>query len=445
MRVAFVCSGRADNLKYLDNNRNMIDTVLSEHGWEVINTPLDSIANLNLTLQKYLKNSIDEFLFFYTGHGSFSNLQRVFQLEVESATIKINDIQEAIFTHINPKKQAVIIDACYSSGSLDDLIPQKNSEFLFSSQAREESYENSDLRASIFSHYFVEAIGQNKMVLSDIGQYIASKNSRQTPLWLGVGNNAMEITNHKVKPKQIEHPFVINLLEKIENEKAMVLFYQEFTNIDDYYQAIKKSLKIKFGQKFYKIAIPSYKDQERYFASIAKSCGIKEEVKELQDWKDKIETRLKNSEDIMLFVTNLEEGENRYNITFSTTLGNLHDKYSNLFILFVGRKKLASLVLQNEKYSPLASRIHHRNRLFFPNEKIEMEEEDIVQEFENIFSQKSYLCELLKKEKIKRFSAWSGDRLINHLFWKNLLVRDGKYLVWRSEEIKSLGREVLGC
>jgi len=444
MRLAFVCSGRPDNLKYLDNNRKMVDEVLSEHGWEVVNGSLDSIANFNKTVQKYSKKNIEEFVFYYTGHGSFSNLQEIFQLEVDNATIQIKDIQESIFTHINPKKQAIIIDACYSSASLEDLIPQKNTDFLFSSQAREESYELEILEASIFSYYFVEAIGQNKMSLREIGNYIESKNSRQTPLCLGVA--IMKISELKVTPKQIEHPFVTNLLAKIESERAMVLFSQEFTNIDSYYHEIKKSLELKFTENFYKISIPSYESKDRYFASIAKSCGIDENsVKELQDWKDAMQEKFKNSEEVMLFVTDLEEGKDEYNVALAITLRNLYAEYPNLYILFMGRKKLASLVLQNGQYSPLASLIHHRNRLFFPNEKIEMEEEDIVQEFETLLAQKSYLCELLKNEQVKRFSAWSGDELINHLFWKNILIRQDRHLVWRSEEIKSLGREVLGC
>jgi len=74
-----------------------------------------------------------------------------------------------------------------------------------------------------------------------------------------------------------------------------------------------------------------------------------------------------------------------------------------------------------------------------------MRESDIVLEFEKLQKEANYLCKLLKKEQIKRFSAWSGDKLINHLFWKNLLIRRDRYLVWRSDEIREIGGEVLGC
>jgi hypothetical protein len=443
MRVAFVCSGRPDNLNYLDNNRDMVDNILSQHGWKVINTPLDAISDFNIALQKYPKNSVEEFLFFYTGHGTYSHFQSIFQLEVDNATIKINDIQEAIFEAINPRKQAIIIDACYS-GTLDNLILKRDTEFLFSSQAIEQSYESDELKASIFSYYFCEAIGQNKRFLGEIEKYVQSKNHRQTPLMVSVGDR-IEIAHQKIKTEPREHPFVTKLIQKLERERAMVLFSQDFTDIKSYYQAIKRNLKLKFGSNFYKISIPSYADKERYFDSIAKNCNIKEEVKELQDWKDAMQEKLNYSDEVMLFVTNLEEGQDEYNIALAITLRNLYYEYPNLLILFVGRKKLASLVLQNGIYSPLSTLIHHRNRLFFPNELVDIEEEDIVQEFENLLSQKSYLCKLLQNKRIRRFTAWSGDKIINQLFWKNLLIRSDGFLVWRSKELQEIGREVLGC
>ena len=241
--------------------------------------------------------------------------------------------------------------------------------------------------------------------------------------------------------EQIEHPLVNNLLDELEREKVMVLFSQEFTNIDSYYQAIKKSLKIKFSKNFYKISIPSYKSEKKYFASIAKSCGITDKIKELQDWKDAMEEKLENDDEIVLFVTDLEDGNETYNRKFATTIRNLHNEYSNLFVLFIGHKKLASLVFQQGELSPLRS---VGSRKFFPSENVTIKDEDIVFEFQ-VAKQKEYLCELLSKEKVAHFTEWSADELINHLFWKNLLVRQEKHLVWRSEEIKRLGREILRC
>ena len=56
MKLAFVCSGRPDNLKYLINNRTMVYKLLEKYGWEVINIALYSITDLNKRLKEY-KNS----------------------------------------------------------------------------------------------------------------------------------------------------------------------------------------------------------------------------------------------------------------------------------------------------------------------------------------------------------------------------------------------------
>ena len=54
---------------------------------------------------------------------------------------------------------------------------------------------------------------------------------------------------------------------------------------------------------------------------------------------------------------------------------------------------------------------------------------------------------LLKKEKLEKYhSPWSEDKVINHLFWENLLIRDvDKHFVWRSQEVRKIGQEVLSC
>ena len=202
MRVAFVCSGKPDNLKYLKNNRDLLDETLSKNGWEVVNTPLSNIFDLNKRLQEYSKNSIDEFLFFYTGHGDVSNRQQILKLQLDNVEISINDILDSIFKYINPKKQAIVLDACYS-GTLKDLVLENNTEFLFSSQAREQSYEDDNLKASIFSFYFCEAVINGYVKLEEISEYIDSSDDRQKPLPLNVGSDFIQIAQNNLKLKSL--------------------------------------------------------------------------------------------------------------------------------------------------------------------------------------------------------------------------------------------------
>lgn len=227
MRVAFVCSGKPNNLKYLKNNRDLLDEILSQNGWEVVNTPLSNISDLNKRLQEYSKNSIDEFLFFYTGHGDVSNRQQILKLQLDNVEISINDVLDYIFKYINPKKQAIVLDACYS-GTLKDLALEKNTEFLFSSQAREQSYENDVLEASIFSFYFCEAVINGYVKLEEISEYIDSSDDRQKPLPLSVGSERISIVSKDVNIEKKEIPNTlksksIDMKEELEKIEKLII------------------------------------------------------------------------------------------------------------------------------------------------------------------------------------------------------------------------------
>jgi len=267
MRLAFVCSGRPDNLKYLTNNRNMVDELLTKHGWKVIQTPLFNISDLNKRLKEYQGSNVDEFLFFYTGHGDVSNRQQILKLQLENTEISMNDVLDSIFKYINPKKQAIVLDACYS-GTLKDLALEKDTEFLFSSQAREQSYEDDKLKASVFSFYFCEAVTHGHVKLEEISKYIDSSNNKQKPLTLSIGSEFIEINQKnidlesllisKVERTSIQNFFdtinytiVKNLIIIIALSIIVFSFFENNSNIDlfglknrflplDGYEVIKK-------------------------------------------------------------------------------------------------------------------------------------------------------------------------------------------------------------
>jgi len=217
MRLAFICSGEPENLKYLKNNRELLDTTLRKYGWEVINTPLLNIGDLNTKLQEYPKNIVNEFFFFYTGHGDVTSEQQMLRLKLNNSKVYINDILDSIFEYINPKQQVVVIDACYS-GTIKGINFKKNIEFLSSSQAIEQSYESDNLKNSLFSHAFCEAFSSlsGDITLRDVSQYINSKNNKQESLPMSIGLNSI-ILAKRIKKQNVSTRLdnLLSFLEKM--------------------------------------------------------------------------------------------------------------------------------------------------------------------------------------------------------------------------------------
>lgn len=77
MKVAFICSGDPVDLKYLVENRESIEKVLSPE-WKIIyQDKLRDIQDLILTVKERKNKNVDEFLFFYTGHGYVCNRKKI--------------------------------------------------------------------------------------------------------------------------------------------------------------------------------------------------------------------------------------------------------------------------------------------------------------------------------------------------------------------------------
>ena len=205
----------------------MVNELLTQQGWKVIQTPLYSIADLNRRLQEYEQNSIDEFLFFYTGHGDVSNRKQILKLQLDNTEISLDDVLDSIFKYINPKKQAIVLDACYS-GTLKDLALENNTEFLFSSQAKEQSYEDDALKASIFSFYFCEAVDSGYVKLEDISDYIASCDDRQEPLPLSVGSEFISIVGQGIEMEKTPIYGFLSKSNKISKEAKPKTFRESF-------------------------------------------------------------------------------------------------------------------------------------------------------------------------------------------------------------------------
>ena len=255
-----------------------------------------------------------------------------------------------------------------------------------------------------------------------------------------------EINKYSPKPKELvglNKTFIQEVMNEVINHRLVVLFYQDFTNVSTHIEGIKAEIKSRFSNEFYTIAIPSFVDEaEEYFACVANDCGLDCNIKRVSDWEQAMQEKLRSStQPLLLFVTDLEDGNEVFDKQFATILRKLHKNFPNFHAILVGRKSLATLVYGEGTLSPLNT----AQEIFFPEQEMKLGERKIVQQFNSLGRQKEQICRLLKKDKIVRFSTWYHDETINTLFWKNLLVKEGTHLVWRGELTKEIARDVLGC
>ena len=144
---------------------------------------------------------------------------------------------------------------------------------------------------------------------------------------------------------------------------------------------------------------------------------------------------------MLLFIEDIEEGNEELDKRFATSLRNLKNKFNHFHAIYVGKKALANLVHGDRHLSPL----NNAKELFFPEDAFRLGEDRIVQQFNTLGRNIKRLCRYLEKDDLGRFSTWSRNDAINELFWKNLLVERDKRFVWRGELTRELGRDVLGC
>lgn len=249
-------------------------------------------------------------------------------------------------------------------------------------------------------------------------------------------------TTQKIK-KELNSTFLQQVVEGIEKERLVVLFSQDFTDIHEHYQQIRAEMKARFSDDFYTVSVPSYvNDEEEYFGCIANDCGMVCKVKKVHDWSVAMKNKLEESQKpLMLFVTEIENGDEKLDKKFTRILRDLSLKYSHFHVLCIGRKDLAKLVYGEGHLSPL----NNAKELFFPDVAMKLGEEKIAQQFQTMGKYRGRICKLLQKEKVGRYSTWSYDETINQLFWKNLLVKNGNKFTWRGELTKEVASEVLGC
>lgn len=269
------------------------------------------------------------------------------------------------------------------------------------------------------------------------------------------GNSHDSYTNYALSAKHIlensnlpspspsQSVFVTKVFDTLTENRLVVLFSQDFTDITHNQNALKLKSQEKFKEGFYHFSVPPCLDDSKvYFGILAKSCGLRQSVDTLHDWKVAMHKKLSSGVSrVLLFITDMENGNIELDKQFSQIIRSLVSEFPNFLALFIGKKDLAFLVYGNGDLSPLNT----AKELFFPDSTLKVDEALIERQFLTLGRYQSSICKYLKKETLGRHKTWSFNETINALFWKNLLVKKGKKFAWRDELTNTIGREVFEC
>lgn len=159
--------------------------------------------------------------------------------------------------------------------------------------------------------------------------------------------------------------FVTEVFDTLNANRLVVLFSQDFTDINHNQNILKSKSEAKFKENFYHFSVPVFLDKkEEYFQILAKSCGLSETIDNPHSWKVAMQKKLKgNSKRVMLFITDIENGNIEFDKQFAIMVRSLVSDFHNLSALFIGKKDLAYLVYGESSLSPLNT----AKELFFPD------------------------------------------------------------------------------
>lgn len=204
--------------------------------------------------EKYKGENINEFLFYFTGHGDFANdefyyILPDFEFNKRQQTSLQNSELDNLIKSINPKLVSKIVDACHSGVNyikniniIDTYIKStankfNNCYFLFSSLNNQSSFQNKDY--SFFTLSLLNAIknsGKNEVRYKDIIDYISdefSKFPEQTPFFI----TQADFTENFCKKNSKLNTFLKTIPQTFPSESKNELKQSEFNSIEDLVKA----------------------------------------------------------------------------------------------------------------------------------------------------------------------------------------------------------------
>lgn len=256
-RVAYIFKGcisdgvNPEPLKHLDNNVKKIKEVLEENGaWKVKCFNLDNAETLKSALSDVMEvKDIEEFLFYYTGHGK--GTKDAYYLIGENEK-RINLLDAFSLHDTYTQKVSVIVDAC-ESHTLINIWDNRRPYELFVATKTGLAHEGNLSEMSDFSHCFYEAfqnIVQDSFQLLDIHQYMKGRLSEQESDYNPTKSRVRSVIGYNKEINQIKkllqqkipisYDFKKKLLEYLEKDN---LGFQKILSAENFNELLLLALK----------------------------------------------------------------------------------------------------------------------------------------------------------------------------------------------------------
>ena len=253
MKLAIICGGRdavekTDTpLQFIENSMKKVEETLELNNWICKPLRIDTLENYNTWLDDICKSEqVEEFLFYYTGHGVYGNSisQVGFQLcfKEQKATIAqlIDETRKVFSTEKEPKKIGFVIDSCYSGDAITERYNDEKFEILTSSDSSK-SYEkkglykdNPDYGISVFSYYFCtifNEVEQNDVItLEDISNFVNKSQEKQEPLYSKALKRDKIIIGHNKEINELTNFLKENHTLKTLKEKLLTYYPRRASN-----------------------------------------------------------------------------------------------------------------------------------------------------------------------------------------------------------------------
>ena len=261
-----------------------------------------------------------------------------------------------------------------------------------------------------------------------------------------------------------------DISKMVENNHFSIILSRRYMNISAYE---KKVIEILSQKRDFDVKVLHIR---RYEYDLWKEMKILFNLKNEKEVESELNKKFKNSDKkILLIIRNFEDIDKDLKNRFASLLRALLElsDSENFYLIIFGGKELARLAYENGKMS-LFSNV---NNVSF-SEKQEYKLSDTIKEITgdhprlnnlckdisideseeyyqnflkkspalpmifNFFKFDDKLCRYFEEQDFGSYNTWNNDKLIRDLFWENLLKESNGRLVWRSEFIRQIGKEL---